>query len=94
MYGYFSQVAAGGTTSTHGNTSSGVYGKGPNNFSGNYGMYENNQVASTGSSDFKTSTSSGPKVQPTQTANPSTTSDIGANIYSTKSHSALSKVRL
>ncbi|XP_014272855.1 protein lingerer isoform X1 [Halyomorpha halys] len=84
-------VAAGGTTSTHGNTSSGVYGKGPNNFSGNYGMYENNQGASTGSSDFKTSTSSGPKVQPTQTANPSTTSDIGANIYSTKSHSALSK---
>nr|BAN21207.1 protein lingerer [Riptortus pedestris] len=76
-------VAAGGTTSGHGNTNSGVYGKGPNNFTGNYGgNYENNQGSSSGTTaDFKTSTSTGPKSQATQSANPSSNSDL-VNMYS------------
>lgn len=82
-------MAAGSAASGHGSSNSGVYGKGPNNYAGNYGgTYENNQGnSSSGAGDFKTSTSSGQKVQPTQSANPSSNSDL-VNIYS----KSLSKV--
>ncbi|XP_014243521.1 protein lingerer isoform X2 [Cimex lectularius] len=80
-------VAATGSTTGHGSTNSGTYGKGPTTYAGSYtGIYENSQQNVEG---YKSNTSQVPKVQPTQSANPSTSSDI-SNIYS-KSHSALSK---
>uniref|UniRef100_A0A0A9XHF5 Protein lingerer n=1 Tax=Lygus hesperus TaxID=30085 RepID=A0A0A9XHF5_LYGHE len=78
-------VAATSTTG-HGSSSSGIYGK-PSSYTGNYsGIYDSNQ---SNVNEYKSSSTPGPKSQSTAVVNPSTSSDIP--IMYSKSHSALSK---